>query len=77
MAARKTKKSVPVEEKMKPVELKPDEAKLEIVRCSMHGYYAVVVNDSRISPSKCCGSWSVLRSWTVKKSDITKPLEPR
>lgn len=75
MAARKTKKSVPVEKK--PVELKPDEAKLEIVTCSMHSYYAVVINDSRISPSKCCGSWAVLRSWTVKKSDITKPLEPR
>lgn len=48
--------------------------KLEIVRCPMHGYYAVCINDTRITPDKCCGSWSVFKAWQISAADIRKLL---
>lgn len=44
---------------------------VEILVCPAHNYYAVAINDTRVTPSKCCGSWTVLRQWkAVSVSEI-------
>ena len=49
-------------------------AYLAIDRCPVHGYYAVCVGEkdadgnghgTRLTPSKCCGQWSEVRSWPL------------
>lgn len=55
---------------------KLDEVKVEILRCPQHGFYAVAINDSRVTDSKCCGSWSVIRTWRTLKSNIAKLVLP-
>lgn len=41
--------------------------RLAIYRCPSHGWYAIAVEDERggrrITPSKCCGSWDIVKSW--------------
>jgi len=47
--------------------------KLTIDRCSRHGFYAVAVmgerTGTRITPSKCCGSWSTIKAWSLSASE--------
>lgn len=48
--------------------------KLSINRCPEHrSYWCVTVDDEdsgyRITPTKCCGSWRVVKSWTLDKGD--------
>lgn len=47
--------------------------KLVINQCHSHGVYSVSVEDEnggmRITPSKCCGSWSTVKEWALSKSD--------
>ncbi len=48
--------------------------KLAINECPKHGYRSVTIDQefldgggigSRISPTKCCGSWKVVQSWSL------------
>lgn len=44
--------------------------RLEVVRCSEHGLYAVTIRDGhggvRLTRSKCCGSWDqTVVAWTM------------
>lgn len=43
---------------------------LAISRCSKHGYWMVSVerpgsSGTRITPSKCCGSWETVKTWPL------------
>ena len=46
--------------------------KLSIDQCLRHGFYAICIADAdggtRVTPSKCCGSWSEVKSWTLEPS---------
>jgi hypothetical protein len=47
---------------------------LAIMRCSRHGLNAVSIDDDdgggrRITPSKCCGSWTNVQTWRLGASD--------
>ena len=50
-----------------------DAKSLTIMRCSKHSYWAVSIDDanggSRITPSKCCGSWSDVKSWRLSERE--------
>jgi hypothetical protein len=46
--------------------------KLEILTCRAHGFFAVTIDNSRVTPDKCCGSWNVVRSWNVPAEDVAK-----
>lgn len=44
---------------------------VSILRCPSHGFYCVAVGDRRVTPSKCCGSWSQeVRAWTLDALDL-------
>lgn len=47
--------------------------KLSILVCDRHGFYAVEIGDdsggTRITPSKCCGSWRRIKSWSLSQGD--------
>ena len=41
-----------------------------INKCSQHGVYSISVEDGggcgdRVTPSKCCGSWTTLHKWNL------------
>lgn len=47
--------------------------RLTIDRCRTHGYFAVAVDDedgggTRLTPTKCCGSWKTIHSWPLDKN---------
>lgn len=40
------------------------EATVGIYRCPQHpSFWAVVVDDVRITPSECCGRWDLVKEW--------------
>lgn len=47
-----------------------------IDRCSKHDFYAISIGDddtgTRLTPSKCCGSWSTLRSWRFNQEQLQR-----
>lgn len=45
-----------------------EKPQLQILYCPEHKFYAVGVASLRVTPSKCCGSWTILKSWPVTKS---------
>ncbi len=48
--------------------------KVELLLCPAHRYYAIAINDGRVTPDKCCGSWTVQRAWEVDAADIRRNL---
>lgn len=39
---------------------------IEVLRCPRHAsFWAVAINDFRITPSKCCGAWSKAVRWKI------------
>ncbi len=39
---------------------------VEILRCPKHAtFWAVSINDLRVTPSKCCGAWSSVARWKI------------
>lgn len=46
---------------------------LVIMRCSRHDVYGISIDDAnggtRVTPSKCCGSWPTVKEWTLRKSE--------
>ena len=44
-----------------------------IMQCSKHRYWGISIDDenggSRITPSKCCGSWSNVKSWELSERE--------
>ena len=39
---------------------------IEVLRCPRHAsFWAVTVNDFRVTPSKCCGAWSKVVRWKI------------
>lgn len=39
---------------------------IEVLRCPRHAkFWAIGVNDLRITPSKCCGEWSSVARWKI------------
>lgn len=39
---------------------------IEVLRCPRHAkFWAIAVNDLRITPSKCCGAWSSVARWKI------------
>lgn len=39
---------------------------IEVLRCPRHAqFWAIAVNDRRITPSKCCGAWSQVVRWKI------------
>jgi hypothetical protein len=48
---------------------------LEILRCPRHAkFWAVTVNDYRITPSKCCGAWSSVVRWKIDGRSLAAAL---
>lgn len=48
---------------------------LEILYCPKHRIYGIGLNGTRITPTKCCGSWDVPREWKkIPVDDIRKAL---
>jgi hypothetical protein len=52
-----------------------------INECARHGYRCVSIDHldkngngsgTRLTPNKCCGSWSVLRKWKLSESEWKK-----
>ena len=47
--------------------------KLVINVCHQHNYYAISIDDDnggqRITPNKCCGSWTTLKAWDLSAHD--------
>jgi len=53
----------------------PKAPSLEIVKCPVHDYWAVIIDADgtggyRLTPSKCCGQWSVVRTWALEAHAI-------
>lgn len=52
--------------------------KLTINRCP-HGTYAISVDDdgggTRVTPSKCCGRWDVIKEWDLTDSMADEIIE--
>lgn len=48
---------------------------IQICKCTVHDWLCVLVNDLRITPSKCCGSWTAVKSWTVTTEDLLGSLK--
>ena len=50
--------------------------RLEILRCKVHGVYAVSVGadgtGERVTPTKCCGAWTLAASWNLNSSDWSR-----
>jgi len=45
---------------------KPKPIHIEILVCpNGHGTMAVSIDDTRITPDKCCGMWRALKQWDV------------
>lgn len=46
---------------------------LSICRCPTHGYWSVSIDDesggTRLTPSKCCGRWSIVKSWRLSAQE--------
>jgi len=46
---------------------------LSIDRCARHNFYAISIDDEdsgrRVTPSKCCGSWSTVKQWRLSERD--------
>jgi len=44
-------------------------ARVELLRCPVHGHEAISIGTAkdsmRITSGKCCGSWRVVKSWTL------------
>lgn len=44
---------------------------LSINVCSRHGVYSISVDGdnggTRVTPSKCCGSWSTVKEWKLSE----------
>lgn len=38
---------------------------VELLRCPSHGYECLAINDTRITRSKCCGSWDLVKTYRV------------
>lgn len=61
-----------------------DDLYISILTCSRHKFFAIAIEDeeengTRITPSKCCGSWTTVRRWKIDESmreDIFKELLP-
>lgn len=53
----------------------PDEkgSRLAINRCPDHGTYSVSIDagsgGTRVTPSKCCGRWVVVKEWALSPAD--------
>ncbi len=37
--------------------------RIQIARCGQHDAWAIIVDDIRITPYKCCGSWDIIKTW--------------
>lgn len=48
---------------------------VEVLRCSAHRVCAVVIDGTRVTPEKCCGSWDVeVGSWTVDPAELAEAI---
>lgn len=48
-------------------------ARLSIYRCSLHNVYAVALDGTRLTPSKCCGSWDhEVKFWRINQDDLAR-----
>ncbi len=48
---------------------------VELVECPYgHGGEALVINGTRVTGSKCCGSWATVKEYKVAASDVTAAL---
>jgi len=52
-----------------------DTVKVEILLCASHSVYAVAIDNQRITPAKCCGSWRSVRTYLVSKSEIRELVQ--
>lgn len=44
---------------------------VELLRCTRHKVLALSIGDTRVTPAKCCGSWTVVRRWQIDEQDLT------
>lgn len=50
--------------------------KIEILECPRgHGFRAVAFEHRRLTPSKCCGSWRTVQSWTISVDELIKAID--
>jgi len=53
--------------------------KLCIDKCLRHGYWAVSIEDdgigTRLTPIKCCGSWTTVKSWNVDPQKLVESIQ--
>ena len=44
---------------------------LEVLQCPVHRYMCVAINDTRVTPGKCCGQWMTVRRWKTDGRSFT------
>ena len=47
---------------------------VEALRCMLHGYSALAINDRRITDDNCCGSWTVEHRYKVRIDDLKEAI---
>ena len=66
-----------MKKKVRPLE--KEEYWLEIMHCEAHGFWSIMVNKdsggTRITPSKCCGSWDTVAKWRMTRDEIRSEVE--
>ena len=55
-------------------------AQLSIRKCDIHGFLSIQIDYKdgcgvRLTPSKCCGRWDLVRSWKLNKRDWKEIIE--
>jgi hypothetical protein len=49
---------------------------IEINECpNGHGYRCISIGNTRITPSKCCGSWKTVQKWTVDSDELIETIK--
>ena len=48
--------------------------RISIMKCARHNVYAISIDDesggTRLTPMKCCGSWTTTHSWPITERMI-------
>ena len=49
--------------------------RLEILRCPVHGYWAIGLESTRLTNAKCCGRWETVKEFRVPADRLIKDVE--
>jgi len=55
---------------------KPKRMNVSILKCP-HGYWAVAIENTRITGLKCCGTWNIVEELSTSASDLRELVSGR